>query len=194
LDDDLVLGPVDVTVLDAQHLALAAARFDRADDAIPALQRFISEDPADFAGGLNLYAYVGNRPLDLTDPLGLMTAATCAKWRQTIKNLKESIARREHDLIIDKLKLPEACFGDWDTPSLSKRGHRRLISDDKVNLAVYEVLLSLFCGGNNTPGTPRLLPEMPPIPVPPPPTPQQQAAIALVGATILTYWWVVLVL
>jgi RHS repeat-associated protein len=35
-------------------------------------QRFISEDRLGFAGGdQNLYAYVGNRPLTATDPLGL---------------------------------------------------------------------------------------------------------------------------
>jgi len=38
----------------------------------PALQRFISEDPIEFDGGdVNLYAYVGNDPIDGTDPLGL---------------------------------------------------------------------------------------------------------------------------
>jgi RHS repeat-associated protein len=37
----------------------------------PKLQRFISEDPIEFAGGdVNLYAYVKNRPLLFTDPLG----------------------------------------------------------------------------------------------------------------------------
>lgn len=37
----------------------------------PALQRFISEDPIGFAGGdTNLYAYVGNNPVNLTDPFG----------------------------------------------------------------------------------------------------------------------------
>jgi RHS repeat-associated protein len=37
----------------------------------PTLQRFISEDPIDFAGGdTNLYAYVGNSPCNLTDPSG----------------------------------------------------------------------------------------------------------------------------
>jgi RHS repeat-associated protein len=38
----------------------------------PGLQRFISEDPIGFAGGdTNLYAYVGNSPTGLIDPLGL---------------------------------------------------------------------------------------------------------------------------
>jgi len=37
----------------------------------PALQRFISEDPLEFGGGdVNLYAYVGNDPANLTDPSG----------------------------------------------------------------------------------------------------------------------------
>lgn len=38
----------------------------------PALQRFISEDPLGFGGGdVNLYAYVGNDPVNYTDPSGL---------------------------------------------------------------------------------------------------------------------------
>lgn len=37
----------------------------------PALQRFISEDPIEFTGGdINLYAYVGNSPLNYIDPTG----------------------------------------------------------------------------------------------------------------------------
>jgi len=36
------------------------------------MQRFISEDPIGLAGGdTNLNAYVGNAPLDYTDPSGL---------------------------------------------------------------------------------------------------------------------------
>jgi RHS repeat-associated protein len=38
----------------------------------PAIGRFISEDPIGFSGGdVNLYAYVGNSPLNATDPTGL---------------------------------------------------------------------------------------------------------------------------
>lgn len=38
----------------------------------PSLQRFISEDPIGFNGGdVNLYAYVGNSPVNHIDPFGL---------------------------------------------------------------------------------------------------------------------------
>jgi len=37
----------------------------------PALGRFMQTDPIGTAGGANLYAYVGNDPLNLTDPYGL---------------------------------------------------------------------------------------------------------------------------
>jgi len=36
----------------------------------PQLQRFISEDPIGFRGGINKYAYVANAPMDFSDPTG----------------------------------------------------------------------------------------------------------------------------
>jgi RHS repeat-associated protein len=38
----------------------------------PTLQRFISEDPMGLAGGNNLYAYVGNNPVNITDSSGMI--------------------------------------------------------------------------------------------------------------------------
>jgi RHS repeat-associated protein len=37
----------------------------------PTFGRFISEDPIGFSGGINIYVYVGNSPLTMTDPFGL---------------------------------------------------------------------------------------------------------------------------
>ncbi|MBD0369820.1 MAG: Ig-like domain-containing protein [Pyrinomonadaceae bacterium] len=45
----------------------------------PRLQRFISEDPIGFAGGdINLFAYVSNNPINITDPAG-----TQGRWSPT---------------------------------------------------------------------------------------------------------------
>lgn len=37
--------------------------------------QFLQTDPVGYQGGLNLYAYVGNDPLNATDPLGLLTCS-----------------------------------------------------------------------------------------------------------------------
>jgi len=41
----------------------------------PSLGRFISPDPIGTDGGLNLYAFVGNNPINDVDPLGLSTGS-----------------------------------------------------------------------------------------------------------------------
>ena len=43
----------------------------------PQHQRFLSEDPIQFQGGLNFYEYAANNPLKLTDPLGLSPKPKC---------------------------------------------------------------------------------------------------------------------
>jgi RHS repeat-associated protein len=43
----------------------------------PGLRRFTSEDPIGISGGLNLFAYVGNDPVNLRDPSGLSPDIVC---------------------------------------------------------------------------------------------------------------------
>jgi uncharacterized protein RhaS with RHS repeats len=42
----------------------------------PSMGRFITEDPIEFEGGSNWYAYVGNNPVNAIDPLGLEPGPT----------------------------------------------------------------------------------------------------------------------
>jgi RHS repeat-associated protein len=42
----------------------------------PHIGRFVSEDPAGFHGSQNLYAYVGDDPINFFDPLGLIVQGT----------------------------------------------------------------------------------------------------------------------
>lgn len=42
----------------------------------PGLGRFLQTDPSGFAGGMNLYAYAGNDPINFRDPLGLDSQVT----------------------------------------------------------------------------------------------------------------------
>jgi RHS repeat-associated protein len=50
---------------------LSTLKYFRARYYHPTLQRFISEDPIGLQGGVNLFAYVENRPVFARDPLGL---------------------------------------------------------------------------------------------------------------------------
>jgi len=48
----------------------------------PATARFINEDPIGFAGiQANFYVYVGNDPIDFTDPFGLRPLTDCEKQK-----------------------------------------------------------------------------------------------------------------
>ena len=58
----------------------------------PAQSRFISEDPVGFSGGLNLYAYVSNDPMNFSDPQGLWPTQGAWKYHQQI--IKRSLANR----------------------------------------------------------------------------------------------------
>jgi RHS repeat-associated protein len=134
----------------------------------PYLQRFLSEDPAGTRGGLNLYAYADGNPAQHTDPMGRQAGSPeyCRRLLEKIRNVEQRIQKRIGELDEDPLNLPEACPGDDVKPSLSRRGHRRLINEDKALLAALKGLYAAYC---QTPP--------PPVPVPAPqPAPQPETA------------------
>ncbi|MDB4948141.1 MAG: repeat protein [Gemmatimonadetes bacterium] len=52
----------------------------------PQLQRFISEDPIGLDGGINVYAFANDNPVNFTDPHGLQ--AGCTDWYRVLVNNK----------------------------------------------------------------------------------------------------------
>ena len=55
----------------------------------PRLQRFISEDPIESKKEINLYGYVKNNPLSMTDPTGLFACRNCAQAKPLPANSPE---------------------------------------------------------------------------------------------------------
>jgi RHS repeat-associated protein len=139
--------------------------------------RFISEDPMGLVSGVDLFKYAEDDPIDRSDPTGLdSTSEYCQRLREKIDNVKQRIGRRQGQIDENPQNLPESCPGDQQKPSTSRRGHRRLINQDKALLAWLEVQYFLYCTDPPAP------PRTPPIPAP---TPQQTTVIGAVGAALL---------
>ena len=67
----------------------AGLYFYRARYYSPTLQGFMAQDPIDFLGGIDLYAYVANDPTNFTDPMGEFPFRDCGK---AIRNLAAAVA------------------------------------------------------------------------------------------------------
>ena len=87
----------------------------------PTLGRFISRDPIDYAGGMNLYEYVGNSPAAFLDAMGLTKDCDVKRcyelgnrYAELVEELENSLRPRARELYkkipdysrrIDKLRL-----------------------------------------------------------------------------------------
>ena len=71
----------------------------------PGLGRFLQTDPVGYAGGINLYAYVGNDPVNWVDPLGLdkTITVTCDPECQARKNPPPYIAKPHEQFPVEVL-------------------------------------------------------------------------------------------
>jgi RHS repeat-associated protein len=70
----------------------------------PIFRRFLSEDPAGFSGGINLYAYTGGDPINLMDPFGLGAI-------QAITHGFETVVSAGLDLVGKVWSSPNTMFG-----------------------------------------------------------------------------------
>jgi RHS repeat-associated protein len=124
-----------------QPFAFAGGLYDQdtkfvrfgARDYAPAIGRWTAKDPILFDGGdTDLYGYVFNDPVNLSDPTGL----SCKKKKKTPK---EKIEQLEHTVTGDKIPLGPVVEVSTDKPQISAGG--------KVEVKVGEVTF-VSAGGN----------------------------------------------
>jgi RHS repeat-associated protein len=76
----------------------------------PRVGRFLSEDPVRFAGGINLYAYVENNPVNRTDPKGW--------WPLTPQEVRDSVRNWQNPYDPPNWSnrfVPRVPSSQWDT-------------------------------------------------------------------------------
>jgi hypothetical protein len=126
----------------------------------------VQSDPIGIDGGLNTYVYGLDNPLRYADVEGLDPSACptpeCLTLAKKIQNVEQRINRRRGQLDENPNTLPEAAPGDDKNPGLSRRGHRRLINEDKQLLAGLKALYLAKCM-QNQPATTIPTPETSPI-------------------------------
>jgi RHS repeat-associated protein len=66
----------------------------------PVLGRFLQPDPLGYGDGLNVYAYVGNDPVNLTDPLGLALIPGSKVWRETCISERGKVRTRATEQVV----------------------------------------------------------------------------------------------
>jgi hypothetical protein len=84
----------------------------------PEVGRFISKDPIGFLGGLNLYTYTGNNPVNWIDPMGLF-GQQCSKsgsksWVECYSNCVETLIPGLLEIIVATNIISNVAFSAGD--------------------------------------------------------------------------------
>ena len=82
-----------------EHDAETQLYYDRARYIDPAVGRFVSEDPIGLDGGINLYAFVGNDPVNGWDPSG----TSCKDFSFSQEKVSDKLAHYEFGEVLVKL-------------------------------------------------------------------------------------------
>ena len=92
--------------------------FHRARFFDPESRRWTQEDPIGYAGGMNVYAYVGGSPMEATDPSGLLTSldrsfAPFCTWGGSCVNSLGNVTRHGQQYAIDGVMIGHGGMGGW---------------------------------------------------------------------------------
>ena len=135
----------------------------------------------DYTSGAIIYAYVGGNPVSLVDFLGLCDPDKCAELLGDINSLRNELAKRQGDLIANKLGLPA-------TGPMSIAGHVQQFQNKQAalrkKLKDYD---SQNCpgGGGGTGDAWKLATQAPPTPGPGPSSSSSNSSAWMIGGGVV---------
>jgi RHS repeat-associated protein len=133
LGDDQIFGLCDNGHQGLMHDKEFGLIYNRARYLHPVLGRFVNRDPIRYADGMNLYEYVGSKPVRFRDPTGL-TVSERKMWKRMLTEAKAGgfnddnarglpflFRRTTVALLEDLIKYNEWQEYDWNTSGQTKQ-------------------------------------------------------------------------